>query len=49
MADPQGGGAETITFNQVYRQTLTMSEGDDANRIAFAGRSFATQPIVARS
>ena len=49
VADPQGGGAETITFDRVYRQTLTMSEGDDANRIAFAGRSFATQPTVTRS
>ena len=49
VADPGGGAAEVVTFDRVYRQTLTMSEGDDANRIAFAGRSFATQPSVTRA
>ena len=49
VVDPAGGDAETITFEKVYRQTLTMSEGDDANRIAFAGRSFAVRPTVTRA
>lgn len=48
VSDPAGGDAERVTFLKVYRETLTMSEGDDANRIAFAGRAFATQPAVAR-
>lgn len=48
VSDPSGGGAERVTFTKVYRETLTMSEGDDANRIAFAGRAFAPRPDVAR-
>lgn len=48
VTDPGGGGAERITFPKVYRESLTMSEGDDANRIAFAGRAFITQPAVER-
>ena len=47
VADPAGGTGETVTFAKVYRQSLTMSEGEDANRIAFAGRSFETRPAVA--
>ena len=46
VADPAGGGAETVTFEKVYRQSLTMSEGEDANRIAFAGRAFTPRPAV---
>ena len=46
VADPAGGDAETITFPKVYRQSLTMSEGEDANRIAFSGRAFVTRPNV---
>lgn len=48
VADPGGGGAEKVTFEKVYRESLTMSEGDDANRIAFAGKAFVTQPVVLR-
>lgn len=46
--DPGGDGAEKVTFEKVYRESLTMSEGDDANRIAFAGRAFVPQPSVVR-
>jgi hypothetical protein len=48
VVDPAGTASEKIVFNKVYRETLTMSEGDDSNVIAFTGRSFATAPVVAR-
>jgi len=48
VIDPAGAASERITFSKVYRESLTMSEGDDANLIAFTGRSFATAPVVAR-
>ena len=48
VADPAGGSVERITFEKVYRSQLTLSEGEDANRIAFAGRSFAARPTVQR-
>jgi hypothetical protein len=48
VVDPSGTASEKIVFNKVYRETLTMSEGDDCNVIAFTGRSFATAPVVAR-
>ena len=48
VVDPAGVASERITFAKVYRETLTMSEGDDANLIAFTGRSFATAPVVSR-
>jgi hypothetical protein len=48
VADPSGAASERITFTKVYRETLTMSEGDDANLIVFNGRSFATAPLVER-
>jgi hypothetical protein len=48
VVDPAGTASEKIVFNKVYRETLTMSEGDDSNVIAFAGRSFATAPVVSR-
>jgi hypothetical protein len=48
VLDPAGAASEKLTFNKVYRETLTMSEGDDANLIAFTGRAFVTQPSVAR-
>ena len=40
--------AEKIVFAKVYRETLTMSEGEKANLIAFSGRSFSTAPAVSR-
>ena len=48
VVDPAGGATERVTFDRVYRQTLTMSEGEDANRIAFAGRSFRPRPTIER-
>ena len=48
VADPSGGPTERVRFDRVFRQSLTMSEGDDANRIAFTGRSFASRPTVTR-
>ncbi len=47
--DPAGAAHETITFNKVYREQLTMSEGADYNLISFRGRDFETAPVVARS
>ncbi len=35
-------------FTKVYRESLTMSEGEKANLIAFSGRSFSTGPTVTR-
>jgi hypothetical protein len=46
--DPANVASERIVFEKVYRETLTMSEGDDANVIAFAGRAFQTAPSVSR-
>ncbi len=48
VVDPAGVASEKIVFPKVYRETLTMSEGDDSNLIAFTGRSFATAPTVSR-
>lgn len=48
VVDPAGAAGEKITFSKVYRESLTMTEGDDANLIAFTGRSFATRPVVIR-
>jgi hypothetical protein len=48
VVDPAGVAGETITFSKVYRETLTLSEGDDANLIAFSGRAFETSPTVSR-
>ena len=48
VIDPAGAASERITFSKVYRESLTMSEGDESNLIAFTGRAFITKPIVAR-
>lgn len=48
VVDPSGTASEKIVFSKVYRETLTMSEGDDSNVIAFSGRSFATAPVISR-
>lgn len=48
VVDPAGAANEKITFSKVYRESLTMSEAEDSNLIAFTGRSFATRPVVAR-
>lgn len=48
VLDPAGLASERITFEKVYRETLTMSEGNDSNQIAFSGKAFQTAPTVAR-
>jgi len=48
VLDPAGVATEKIVFEKVYRESLTMSEGDDSNLIAFTGRAFQTQPSVSR-
>ena len=48
IRDPAGIAGERVTFEKVYRESLTMSEGDEANLIAFSGRAFQTAPAVTR-
>lgn len=48
VTDPAGLASEKIVFAKVYRESLTMSEGEKANLIAFSGKSFATAPTVTR-
>jgi hypothetical protein len=48
VVDPAGTSSEKIVFSKVYREGLTLSEGDDANVIAFSGRSFEVAPAVSR-
>lgn len=46
--DPAGDASEKVTFAKVYRESLTMSEGDDYNVISFRGRDFEVRPLVQR-
>ena len=46
VTDPAGVASEKIVFERVYRESLTMSEGEEANLIAFTGRAFQTGPSV---
>lgn len=46
--DPAGAAGEKIVFDKVYRESLTMSEGDDFNIISFRGRDFETAPAISR-
>jgi len=48
IVDPAGVASEQVTFAKVYREQLTMTEGDDFNLIAFTGRDFETTPTVSR-
>lgn len=48
ILDPSGLASEKIVFEKVYRESLTMSEGDENNLIAFSGRAFQTNPTVLR-
>lgn len=48
VLDPAGVASEKLTFNKVYRETLTLTEDKDANLIAFSGRAFTTQPVITR-
>jgi len=48
VLDPAGVASEKITFTKVYRESLSLSEGDDFNLIQFSGRAFVTRPTVSR-
>jgi len=48
VTDPAGQASEKISFDKVYRESLTMSEGDDFNVISFRGRDFETAPTIER-
>lgn len=48
VLDPTGVASEKIIFSKVYRESLTMSEGEDANLIAFTGRAFQVAPTIER-
>jgi hypothetical protein len=48
VLDPAGLASEKVVFEKVYRESLTMSEGADANLISFTGRAFQTGPTVTR-
>lgn len=48
IVDPAGVGSERVIFEKVYRESLTMSEGNESNLIAFSGRAFQTAPTVER-
>jgi len=46
--DPAGVASEKIIFSKVYRESLTMSEGNEFNQISFSGRDFEITPTVER-
>lgn len=48
ISDPAGVAGEKVTFAKVYRESLTMSERDDFNLIAFKGRDFENSPTISR-
>lgn len=48
ISDPADVATEKVVFEKVYRESLTMSEGEDANLIAFSGRAFQTAPTIVR-
>lgn len=48
VLDPAGVASERITFEKVYRESLTMAEGNESNLITFSGRAFQTAPTVTR-
>jgi len=48
VTDPAGQASEKIIFDKVYRESLTMSEGDDFNVISFRGRDFESSPTIER-
>jgi hypothetical protein len=49
IVDPAGVASEKVTFAKVYRESLTMSEGNEFNLISFSGRDFEPAPVVARA
>lgn len=49
VTDPAGVAGEKIVFTSVYQETLTMTEGDEANLISFSGRDFEVAPTISRT
>jgi hypothetical protein len=48
VRDPSGVAHEKVIFHKVYRETLTLSEGDRYNLISFTGRDFEVRPTIER-
>ncbi len=48
ILDPAGVASEKVVFEKVYRESLSMSEGDDTNLISFTGKAFQTEPTISR-
>lgn len=48
LIDPAGVASEKVIFARVYRESLTMTEGDEFNLISFDGRDFEVSPVVSR-
>jgi len=48
VIDPAGLASEKVVFQKVYRESLTMSEGDEFNLISFDGRDFEVSPTISR-
>ena len=48
ILDPAGVASEKVTFSKVYRESLSMTEGDDYNLITFSGKAFVTSPTITR-
>ncbi len=48
ILDPTGLASEKVTFEKVYRVSLTMSEGEDNNLIAYTAKAFQVAPTVSR-
>ena len=48
VLDPTGVASEKVIFAKVYQESLTMSEGEESNLIAFTGRAFQTSPTIDR-
>ncbi len=48
VIDPAGVASEKVVFEKVYRETLSLSEGDEFNVISFTGKAFVVAPVVSR-
>ncbi len=49
VVDPAGIASEKIIFDKVYRESLTMAEGEQSNTLSFTGHNFETQPTIERT